>query len=81
MIWKLIPAFNPFTIVIAFILSFFLLLGWRDELNSVASINISCNLSGELRKNAASIIDAWNNLLKFYSKEIDDQVCIADLLD
>lgn len=30
--------------------------------------------AGELRKNAASIIDAWNNLLKFYSKEIDDQI-------
>uniref|UniRef100_A0A6N2KTT1 Translation initiation factor eIF2B subunit epsilon n=1 Tax=Salix viminalis TaxID=40686 RepID=A0A6N2KTT1_SALVM len=30
--------------------------------------------AGELRKSAASIIDAWNKLLKFYSKEIDDQI-------
>ncbi|KAJ6378182.1 hypothetical protein OIU78_028422 [Salix suchowensis] len=30
--------------------------------------------AGELRKSAASIIDAWNKLLKFYSKEIDPQI-------
>ncbi|KAJ6679149.1 TRANSLATION INITIATION FACTOR EIF-2B SUBUNIT EPSILON [Salix purpurea] len=30
--------------------------------------------AGELRKSVASIIDAWNKLLKLYSKEIDHQI-------